>query len=389
MKIAVFGLGYVGLSIATLLSERHEVVACDVIEEKVNKVNHRIPIIADDYIEKFFKEKNLNLTATLDYKQAIDGAKFAVIAVPTNYDSNQNYFDTSFVDNVIKNILSINRKIIIIIKSTIPVGYTAKMQKEFNYENIIFAPEFLREGKALYDDLYPSRIIVGSKTYDAKIFANLLLEASLKENVEVLFTGSTEAEAIKLFANTYLAMRVAFFNELDTYAEIKGLDCQAIIKGVSMDPRIGNGYNNPSFGYGGYCLPKDTKQLLANFDNVPNNIISAIVAANKTRKDHIAEVIADKNPQVVGVFRLTMKANSDNFRHSSVQGIIRRLNEKGIKVIIYEPTLNTKYFYGNPIVNNIEKFKNISDVILCNRKSKVLDDVADKLYTRDIFGKDE
>lgn len=389
MKIAVFGLGYVGLSIATLLSERHEVVACDVVEDKVNKVNQRVPVLADEYIEKYFKEKKLNLVATTDKKSAISGAKFAIIAVPTNYDSEKNYFDTSLVEAVIKDILTETKQICIIIKSTIPVGWTKRIREKYDYENIIFAPEFLREGKALYDNLYPSRIVVGSDSEDAKIFASLLCEASLKKDVEVLFTGSTEAEAIKLFANTYLAMRVAFFNELDTYAEIKGLDSEAIIKGISLDPRIGKGYNNPSFGYGGYCLPKDTKQLLANYDNVPNNIITAIVEANRTRKDHIAEVIAGRGVKTVGIFRLTMKANSDNFRHSSIQGIIRRLNEKGIKVVIYEPTFKETEFYGNKIVNDFESFKAISDIILCNRKSSQLGDVASKVYTRDIFGKDE
>ncbi len=293
------------------------------------------------------------------------------------------------VDGVIQDILKVNRDICIVIKSTIPVGYTTRIRDKYNYQNIIFAPEFLREGKALYDNLYPSRIVIGSKTEDAKLFANLLVSASLKQDVDVLFTESTEAEAIKLFANTYLAMRVAFFNELDTYAEIKGLDSEAIIKGVSLDPRIGKGYNNPSFGYGGYCLPKDTKQLLANFENVPNNIISAIVEANRTRKDHIADLIANKKPKVVGIYRLTMKANSDNFRHSSVQGIIKRLNQKGIKVVIYEPTLTDTKFYDNQVINDLEKFKNISDIILCNRKSDKLNDVESKIYTRDIFGKDE
>lgn len=389
MKIAVFGLGYVGLSIATLLSEKHNVIACDVVEDKVNLINKRVSVISDEYIEKYFKEKTLNLKATTDYKIAIDNAKFAIIAVPTNYDPTQNHFDTSLVDSVIQDILKVNRDICIVIKSTIPVGYTTRIRDKYNYQNIIFAPEFLREGKALYDNLYPSRIVIGSKTEDAKLFANLLVSASLKQDVDVLFTESTEAEAIKLFANTYLAMRVAFFNELDTYAEIKGLDSEAIIKGVSLDPRIGKGYNNPSFGYGGYCLPKDTKQLLANFENVPNNIISAIVEANRTRKDHIADLIANKKPRVVGIYRLTMKANSDNFRHSSVQGIIKRLNQKGIKVVIYEPTLTDTKFYDNQVINDLEKFKNISDIILCNRKSDKLNDVESKIYTRDIFGKDE
>ncbi len=389
MKIAVFGLGYVGLSIATLLAERHKVVACDVVAEKVDKVNKRLTVISDEYIEKYFKEKKLDLTATTDYKSAIDGATFAIIAVPTNYDPNQNYFDTSLVDEVINNILNVNKEICIVIKSTIPVGYTQKIKNKYNYNKIFFAPEFLREGKALYDNLYPSRIVIGSNLEEAKIFANLLLEASLKDDIEVIYTGATEAEAIKLFANTYLAMRVAFFNELDTYAELKGLDSEAIIKGICLDPRIGKGYNNPSFGYGGYCLPKDTKQLLANFDNVPNNIITAIVEANRTRKDHIAEIIANRKPNIVGIYRLTMKANSDNFRHSSVQGIIRRLDEKGVKVIIYEPTLDADNFFGNQIVNDLEQFKKLSDIILCNRKSTKLGDVANKIYTRDLFGKDE
>ena len=388
MKIAVAGTGYVGLSLATLLSVKNEVVALDVIPEKVEKINNRISPIQDEYIEKYFKEKNLNLKATLDYKEAFTGAKFIIISTPTNYDSEQNYFDTSSVEDIIKKVISMNIDTTMVVKSTIPVGFIESIKKKYNIDNIMFSPEFLREGKALYDNLYPSRIIVGEKSKRAEEFANLLKESCLKEDVVIKYMNSTEAEAVKLFANTYLALRVAYFNELDTYAELKGLNTKDIIEGVCLDPRIGNHYNNPSFGFGGYCLPKDTKQLKANYIDVPENIISAIVESNRTRKDHIANMIIKRNPKVVGIYRLTMKTDSDNFRESSIQGIMKRIKNKGIEIFIYEPTLKEKEFFGLKVVNNLDEFKEICDVIIANRLSKELLDIEEKVYTRDVFNKD-
>lgn len=389
MKIAVAGTGYVGLSLATLLSQNNEVIALDIIPEKVEKINNRISPIKDEYIEKYFKEKNLNLKATLDYKEALSDADFVIISTPTNYDEEKNFFDTSSVEDIIKKVISINDKnITMIIKSTIPVGFINNVKQKYNIDNIFFSPEFLREGKALYDNLYPSRIIIGEKNEKAKIFAKLLIDAAEKKDVKILFMNSMEAEAVKLFANTYLALRVAYFNELDTYAKTKGLNSKDIINGVCLDPRIGDLYNNPSFGYGGYCLPKDTKQLLANYKDVPQNLIEAIVNANKTRKDFITEEILEKNPEIVGVYRLTMKSGSDNFRSSAIQDIIKNLRANNIKVIIYEPTLNKTEFDGFEIVNDINKFKENSSIILANRKESLLDDVKDKVYTRDLFSRD-
>ena len=389
MKIAVAGTGYVGLSLATLLSQNNEVIALDVIPEKVEKINNRISPIKDKYIEEFFKQKTLNLKATLDYKEAFKEAKFVIISTPTNYDEEKNFFDTSSVEDIIKKVISMNdNNITMVVKSTIPVGFIENIKQKYNINNIFFSPEFLREGKALYDNLYPSRIIVGEKNEKAKQFANLLIESAEKKDIETLFMNSTEAEAVKLFANTYLALRVAYFNELDTYALTKGLNSRDIIRGVCLDPRIGDQYNNPSFGYGGYCLPKDTKQLLANYKDVPQNLIEAIVNSNKTRKDFITEEIIKTKPQVVGIYRLTMKTGSDNFRASAIQDIIKNLRGNNIDVIIYEPTLTKNEFNGFKVINDINEFKTKSSIILANRQENLLEDVKDKVYTRDLFSRD-